>query len=112
MTDQLVIREATIHSPANEGVPTQVANPARTVLRTIVQALIALVPILNAVALVLAAYLGEQTEVVVPPVVFAILNGVIAVTALLIGLVTRIFAVPGVEAWLRKWAPGLAALRP
>ena len=42
----------------------------------------------------------EQTDVTVPGWVFLVLNGVIAVTALIIGLVARLMAVPGVNEWL------------
>lgn len=72
------------------------------VLRTIVQALVVLVPIVNGLALAAAAYLSEQTDVTVPPVVFVWLNAVIAVTALIMGLVARLMAVPGVNDWLTR----------
>ncbi|KQT75415.1 hypothetical protein [Microbacterium sp. Leaf436] len=67
------------------------------VLRTIVQALIVLVPIVNGVALAVANYLNTQTDVAVAPVVFVWVNAVVAVTALLMGLAARIMAVPGVN---------------
>ena len=66
------------------------------VLRTIVQALVVLVPVVNGVAAAVVAYLGSQTDVTVHPVVFVWLNAIIAVTALVMGLVARIMAVPGV----------------
>lgn len=74
----------------------------KRVVRTIVQALVTLVPILNGLALAAAAYLNEQADVVVPGWVFLVLNGVIAVTALVMGLVARLMAVPGVNDWLIK----------
>lgn len=67
------------------------------VLRTIVQALVILVPIVNGVGLAGAAYLREQTDVVIPASVFLVLNAIVAVTALLMGLSARIMAVPGVN---------------
>jgi hypothetical protein len=65
------------------------------VLRTIVQALLVLVPIANGAAAAVVGYLQQQTDVAVHPVVFVWLNAVIAVTALLMGLVARLMAVPG-----------------
>lgn len=67
------------------------------VLRTIVQALVVLVPVLNLSALAVVSYLQEQTSIVIHPTVFLVLNGVIAVTAVLMGLVARLMAVPGVN---------------
>ncbi len=67
------------------------------VLRTIVQALIILVPVVNGVGIAVVGYLREQTDVIIPASVFLILNAVVAVTALLMGLAARIMAVPGVN---------------
>ncbi|WP_405376010.1 MULTISPECIES: hypothetical protein [unclassified Microbacterium] len=75
---------------------------AQRVLRTIVQALIVLVPTVNLAALALSEYLGEQGYVAVPPWVFLILNGVVAVTALVMGLVARLMAVPRVNDLLAR----------
>ena len=72
------------------------------VLRTIVQALVVLVPVVNGVAAAVVAYLTSQTDVAVHPVVFVWLNAIIAVTALVMGLVARIMAVPGVNAVLAR----------
>lgn len=71
-------------------------------LRTIVQALIVLVPIVNGVGLAVTNYLEKQSDVVVAPVVFAWLNGVVVATALIMGLIARIMAVPGVNAVLSE----------
>lgn len=76
------------------------------VLRTIVQALIVLVPVLNGAAAAVVAYLNEQTDVTIPAWVFLVLNGVIAVTALAMGLVARLMAVPGVNTWLTNLGLG------
>lgn len=84
------------------------AYPVKRVLRTIVQALVVYVPITNAVAAALAAYLAEQGYVVVPGWAFLVLNGVVAVTALLAGAVARIMAVPGVNNVLAKLGLGVA----
>lgn len=75
---------------------------AQRVLRTIVQGLVVLVPIANAVALAVVGYLNEQTDIDVSAWVFAVLNGVIVVTALVMGLVARVMAVPGVNDLLTK----------
>ena len=82
--------------------------PVQRVLRTIVQALIVLVPAANAVGIAVADYLNTQTDVTVPPVVFLILNGVIVGSAFVMGLVARIMAVPGVNEWLTKIGLGSA----
>lgn len=66
-------------------------------VRTIVQALIVLVPIVNGVAVAARDYLQEQTDVVVPDSVFVWLNVAVAVTALVMGLIARVMAVPGVN---------------
>ena len=76
------------------------------VLRTIVQALVVLIPILNGLALAAAGYLSEQTDVTIPAWVFVALNGIIAVTAVVMGLVARLMAVPGVNTWLTKFGLG------
>lgn len=74
----------------------------KRVLRTIVQALVVLVPILNGLALAALSYLTEQSDVVVPAVVFVYLNGIVVATALLMGLVARLMAVPGFNTILTK----------
>lgn len=75
---------------------------AKRAVRTIVQTLIVLVPIANAVAAAIISYLNDQTDVTVPGWVFLALNGIVVATALLAGLVARVMAVPGVNAWLVK----------
>ena len=74
----------------------------KRVARTIVQGLVVLVPIANGVALAASAYLSEQTDLALPAWVFLVLNGVAAVTAVLMGLVARVMAVPGVNDLLVK----------
>ncbi len=70
---------------------------AQRALRTFVQALIVLVPVVNGAALAVVGYLNEQTDLVIPASVFAVLNAVIVVTAMVMGLVARLMAVPGVN---------------
>lgn len=96
-------RKAVTMTPTTEGVDAPVIwYKGKRVARTIVQALVTLVPILNGLALAASAYLNEQADVVVPGWVFLVLNGVIAITALVMGLVARLMAVPGVNDWLVK----------
>lgn len=71
-------------------------------LRTIVQALVVLIPIVNGVAAAAIAYLTSQTDVPIPDGVFVWLNAAVAATALVMGLVARIMAVPGVNDVLGK----------
>lgn len=71
--------------------------PVQRTLRTIVQALVVLVPVVNGVAVAIVGYLNEQTDVTVHPTVFVWLNAIIAITALIMGLIARIMAVPGVN---------------
>ena len=76
--------------------------PVQRVLRSIVGALVVLIPLVNGVAAAAIAYLNSQTDVAIPPVVFVWLNAIVAGTALIIGLTSRIMAVPGVNAALTK----------
>lgn len=76
--------------------------PVQRALRSIVGALVVLVPLANGLAAAAVAYLTSQTDVVIPPLVFVWLNAIIAGTALVIGLVSRLMAVPGVNAALQR----------
>lgn len=93
------------------GTPSQVANPWRTTVRSVVQSLVALIPLVNLSAAAVIDYLREE-GIGAPAWVWLVLNGAVAVTALVAGLVTRLMAVPGVEAFLRARVPWLAALAP
>lgn len=66
-------------------------------LRTIVQALIVLLPVVNGVAVAITDYLQSQGDVVIPDGVFVWLNVIVVGTALVMGLVARVMAVPGVN---------------
>lgn len=77
-------------------VPTQVAHPRRATLRTaaaIVGATVVALPLLPVVA--------QALHVEAAPLVVMILGGSAAIT--------RVLAIPGVEDWLRRYAPWLAA---
>lgn len=82
--------------------------PVQRALRSIVGALVVLVPLANGVAAAAVAYLTSQTDVSIPPIVFVWLNAIVAGTALVIGLVSRIMAVPGVNAALQRIGLGTA----
>lgn len=71
--------------------------PVQRVIRTIVQALIVLVPVANGVALAVVNYLTAQTDVAITPSVFVWLNAIVVGTSLAMGLAARIMAVPGVN---------------
>lgn len=82
--------------------------PVQRALRSIVGALVVLVPLANGLAAAAVAYLSSQTDVTVSPVVFVWLNAIVAGTALVIGLVSRLMAVPGFNAALTKIGLGTA----
>lgn len=98
---------------ASEVTPSQVANPARATLRTVVAVLVGLLvalPTINTALLALQGYLSEQTAVVLPSWVWLVVNGAVAVVTLVSGVVTRLLAVPGVNAWIVEHLPGLSAI--
>lgn len=101
-------------TPGNLGIPTQVANPARTSWRTFVQSLIGLlivaVPLANLVLANVNDFLHSQTFLVVSPKVYALVNGGLLVTAFVVALVTRIMLVPGVAAFIERYVPFLAPI--
>lgn len=70
---------------------------SKRVLRTIVQALVVLIPVVNGVGLAVVGYLREQTDIAIPDSVFLVLNAIVAGTALLMGLAARVMAVAGVN---------------
>lgn len=90
---------------------TQIANPRRAVLRTIVAVIPTLVVVANVAAGVIIGYLNEQTDVAVPAVVFVWLNAVLAGTTLVIGLTTRLLAAPAVNAFVQRYVSWLAPLK-
>lgn len=82
---------------------TQEANPRQAVQRTMLAAVIAFFPLINGVLLSLQGWLAENSEVLPPGLVIGV-NGVLVAGLLLVALVTRLLAVPGVNDWLRKYA--------
>jgi len=83
---------------------TQERNPRSAVLRTVLVAAIALFPLLN-VALKIVVEELEPYRVHLPEWLFAALNVSITVVVVLIGIFTRVMAIPGVNEWLRKYVP-------
>ena len=79
--------------------PTQVRRPWRSTARTVFQALIGLA----AIAPLIAAGVEEATGYDLEGVPFI----VVALGAA--AAVTRVMAIPGVESWLRRFLPFLAA---
>lgn len=96
--------------PAAPGTPTQVANPIRATIRTIVQNLVILLPLVNITAAGVIDYLNRQTDLAIPAWAFAVLNGVVLVTSFVIGLVARIMATPGVNEWIKAHLAFLAPI--
>ena len=90
---------------------TQIANPVRATVRTVVQFTIGAVPVLNLATGIVIVVLQEQNDLVVPGWVFLVLNGILAVTALLIALVTRLMANPVVNAWITHYVSWLAPIK-
>lgn len=72
-------------------------------IRTGVQALVVLVPLVNVGAAIVLQTLKDQEGIIIPGWIFVVLNGIVVATALLMLLVSRLMANPGLNAWLTKW---------
>ena len=79
--------------------PTQVKRPWRATGRTVFQALVALA----AIAPLIVAAVEEATGYDIDGV------GLVVVVLAASAAVTRVMAIPGVEAWLTRFVPFLAA---
>lgn len=90
---------------------TQIANPFRATVRTVVQFALGAVGPLNLAAGIVIAVLREQNDLAVPAWIFLVLNGILVVTAALIALVTRLMANPIVNAWITQHAGWLAPMK-
>lgn len=75
-------------------------------LRTGVQALIVLVPVVNLGAAIILEVLKGQADFVIPGWIFVVLNGIVVATALLMALVARLMANPVVNAFLTRFGLG------
>lgn len=85
----------------------QEKNPRSAVTRTMFVAVLALFPILNAALAVIIAEL-QPYQVHLPAWLFPALNGILVATAVLMGIFTKVMALPGVNVWLRKYLPALS----
>lgn len=72
----------------------QIWYKGQRVLRTIVQALIVLVPVVNASAASLISWLQSQDYFTPDPIIFVWLNGAIALTAGIMGFVSWVMSQP------------------
>lgn len=81
---------------------TQQAYPARAAVRTILANVVAVVITLGVVVPAVVAVFGDGMGAYVPPEVQAWLVGAGAFIAALAGTLTRIMAIPGVDAWLKR----------
>ncbi len=73
--------------------PTQARHPWRATTRTVIAAALPLIPLLPE----LVDVLGLRA--------YAWAGGIVAAA----GIITRLLAVPGVNGWLSRWVPALAA---
>lgn len=76
---------------------------SKRVIRTILAALIVIVPTANATLPLLAEAFNAPD---VPPEVYAWVNGVIVVVLAILGVVTRIMAIPAVNDFLTRFGAG------
>ena len=95
---------------ATEPAPTQVQHPGHAVARTVLAALVGLLVLSPAITPGLVDWAAENVGILpewVTPTVVGINAAVLAAT----GLVTRVLAVPGVNAWLERYVPILGATK-
>lgn len=95
----------------NSGVPTQVASPRQATKRTVVAVLVGLAVVLPVINTALGIVSDElaQADLAVPAWLWAGLNLVIALVAVLSGIVTRVLAIPAVNDWITDRVPFLSA---
>lgn len=84
-------------------VPSQVANPWRAVVRTVLEVLVPAVLLVLFAGPAILEILAEELGAVFPPGFIAWLLGAAAVLSALAGAVTRIAALPAVNEWLGKF---------
>lgn len=94
------------------GPATQSVHPARATFRTflavVLPAVLGILVLLPLVAPVLVQWASDNSSIL-PPEVTAALVAFATWVAAISSLITRLLAVPGVEAWLRRYVPWLAA---
>jgi hypothetical protein len=83
-----------------EAISTQEQNPRSATIRTTAVAIVTLFPLLN-LALAGALEALEPYRVYVPDFVFIWLNGALIVVTIIIAVVQRVMAVPGLNDWFR-----------
>lgn len=88
-------------------ISTQERNPRSTIIRSVFVALLAALPIMNGALGIIVGELAPYGGTV-PGWVFGVLNGGIAVTAILLAILTKIMAFPGVNEWFRQHAAWLS----
>ncbi|ALE91808.1 hypothetical protein AOC05_04880 [Arthrobacter alpinus] len=86
---------------------TQERNPRSASVRTAFAAAVALFPLLNGILAVIIEVLRPY-DATIPGWVFIWLNGALVAVTVVIMLVTRVMAIPGVNDWLRKYARWLS----
>jgi hypothetical protein len=84
---------------ASTATPTQVANPNRTTLRSVVQLLVAFGLAAPEIVAIVLGYWDPQWLALAGAQIIAVH-----------GAVTRIMAIPGVNAWITEHLAGLAAI--
>ncbi|MFD2792595.1 hypothetical protein ACFS27_03440 [Promicromonospora vindobonensis] len=84
-------------------VSSQTAFPGRATVRTVVQTVIAVVLTAGVVLPAAVAVLGEELAAVLPPAWLAWLVGAAATVAAIAAALTRIMAIPAVDAALRRF---------
>lgn len=93
--------------PTPTGIATQSAHPWRATVRTVLVAVISAAVILPSLLPVVSSWATEQDWL--PEEVTAAVVSVTAIVVAVAGLLTRLWALPGVEAWFRRHVPWLAA---
>lgn len=110
LSEQVIaVEEGEVVIP-NAGVPTQVASPRKATLRTVVAVVVGLAVVLPVVNVALGIVSEElaQADIAVPAWLWSGLNLLIALVAVVSGIVTRILAIPAVNEWITDHASILA----
>ena len=83
--------------------PEEIWYKGKRVIRTILAALVVFVPVANASLPALAEAFNSPN---VPEVVYLWVNGIIVGALAVLGVLTRVMAIPAVNAWLIKLGAG------
>ena len=116
--DQKVIVPAIASVRANNGVPTQVANPQRASWRTYVQAVVGFLIGANVVLPIVALWLTTEQDGLAAtlgpayPIILAGVNFGILVLGLLSKLIAQLMAHPAVNGWIVQHLSWLAPIKP